>query len=123
MEQYTPAAVAGRGFAFDGTVVEIGPGTSNKPGRGQLDTVAVTFKVNEWWRGGSGSTVTIDMGPPAAPSAHAETGAAYGVGTRLLVSGEARWGGKPLDDPIAWGCGFTRYHDTQTAEAWRNAAR
>lgn len=46
---------------------------------------------------------------------------AYGVGTRLLVSGGPRWGGPPLRDAIAWGCGFTRYYDPQTAADWAAA--
>jgi hypothetical protein len=43
------------------------------------------------------------------------------MGSRLLVSGEPRWGGTPLEDPIAWGCGFTRYYDSGTAKSWKQA--
>ncbi|MGZ4724548.1 MAG: hypothetical protein ACXV5U_08960 [Ilumatobacteraceae bacterium] len=42
-------------------------------------------------------------------------------GTRLLVTGEPRWGGQPLDDPIAWGCGFTQRWSTGAANSWANA--
>jgi hypothetical protein len=123
VEQYSPAAVTGRAFAFDGTVSEIGPGRSDRPGAG-LGLVGVTFVVNEWFEGGSEATVTVDMPAPDAggESSPAETPTnAYDVGTRLLVSGEPRWGGPPLTDAIAWGCGFTRYHDEDTAGAWRSA--
>ena len=48
---------------------------------------------------------------------------AYQIGTRLLVSGTPRWGGAPLADPIAWGCGFTRYYSRATAAEWSTATR
>ncbi len=113
---YSPSAVAERSFAFDGTVVGIADGTTNKPGMGDLETVAVTFEVTEWFRGGSGPTVTVDMGRFGAAA----------VGDRLLVSGEPRWGGAPLEDAIAWGggeCGdFTRDYTESVAAEWRAAA-
>jgi hypothetical protein len=87
-----------------------------------VDTSAVTFAVHEWWRGGPASTVTVDLQlSPGGRTTSEEVSPPYGVGTRLLVSGEDRWGGKPLDDALAWGCGFTRYHDRATATAWREA--
>lgn len=97
VEAYSPTAVAGSSFAFDGTVTAIGPARSNRPGV-ELPLAGVTFRVNEWFRGGSGDT-----------------------GTRLLVSGEPRWGGAALDAAIAWACGFTRYHDPHTAAEWAAA--
>ncbi len=45
----------------------------------------------------------------------------YTVGTRLLVSGEFSQEGTSLQDAIIWGCGFTRYYDPTTADAWRTA--
>ncbi len=124
VESYSPTAVIRRAFAFDGTVTDTGPGTTNRPGRGHLDTTAVTFDVNEWFHGGSGSTVTIDMLRPSrsiSQSIDGEAPPSYEVGTRLLVSGEPRWDGVPLADAIGWGCGFTRYYDEATANAWRTA--
>jgi hypothetical protein len=64
----------------------------------------------------------------AAPAAGAATGAeggapGYRIGTRLLVSGMPRWGGAPLADAIAWGCGFTRYYSPATAAAWATAMK
>lgn len=79
----------------------------------------MTFTVHEWFRGGSGDSVTVDL---AAPGGFAGRGKDYELGTRLLVSGEPRWGGEALERPIAWSCGFTRYHDVETATAWREAA-
>lgn len=111
---YSPASVAKRSFAFDGTVLGIAEGTTNRPGMGDVDLIAVTFDVTEWFRGGSEATVTVDMARRAAA-----------VGDRLLVSGEPRWGGAPLTDAIAWGggeCGdFTQDYDESVAAAWRAA--
>jgi hypothetical protein len=45
----------------------------------------------------------------------------YEEGTRMLISGEPRWGGQPLDDAIAWSCGFTSYYEVNVADEWRAA--
>ncbi|MEN3614776.1 hypothetical protein AAH979_35230 [Plantactinospora sp. ZYX-F-223] len=123
VESYTPEAVAGRAFAFDGVVVNIGPARSNRSGKGHLNLVGVTFAVGEWFAGGTAPTVTVDMGVPMAGTRDVtgEVFHSYAVGSRLLVSGEPRWGGSPLDAAIAWGCGFIRYYDRETAESWRQA--
>ena len=120
-QEYSPAAVASAPFAFDGTVIAIGPARSNRPGV-ELVLSAVTFRVHTWFRGGSGDTVTVDMDTPLGPTTWAEPAVPpYEVGTRLLVSGAPRWGGEPLDAAIAWPCGFTRPYDRQTAAAWAAA--
>lgn len=108
VESYSPGAVAGRAFAFDGTVLSVGPSVSDRGDDADLDLPGVTFDVHEWFVGEGPDRFTVDL-------AGAEPG------TRLLVSGEERWGGGALAQPIAWGCGFTRYHDEQTADAWRAA--
>lgn len=117
VEQYSPGAVTGRAFAFDGTVTDIAPARSSDG----LEVAAVTFSVNEWFAGGSGTSVTVDMTPPDAGRTVTDSTPAYSVGTRLLVSGEPRWGGTPLEEAIGWGCGFTRYYDEATASRWRAA--
>jgi len=111
---YTPSAVAGLGFAFDGTVVKLGKSVSDRGDEGDLDLTGATFEVTEWFHGGTRGKVTVDL--PLG------TDDSVDVGTRLLVSGQPRWGSdEPLDSPIAWGCGFSRYHDKATATAWREA--
>ena len=119
--EYSPRALAGMSFAFDGTVTAIEEGVTDRAGAGPSDYAGVTFAVTEWFRGEGGATVTVDMDAPTDVTAAGETVPSYAVGTRLLVSGEPRWGGAPLDDPIAWGCGFTRYYDASTAADWRRA--
>ena len=123
-EMHRPEAIANRAFAFDGVVVKIGPAQSTRSGMGYLDLVGVTFAVGEWFSAGTEPNVTVDMGPPVAwtHDVTAEVFSSYAIGSRLLVSGESRWGESPLDHAIAWGCGFTRYYDQQTAESWRRSA-
>lgn len=97
-ETYSPSGVAARAFAFDGVVVRVGPSVSDRGDGANLGLPGVTFEVREWFVGGSVDSVTVDMQLPPGD---------FPVGSRLLVSGEARWGGGPLDYPIAWSCGFT----------------
>lgn len=121
VEDYSPGAVAGRAFAFDGTVTAIDAGRTDRTGKGELDFVAATFTVTEWFAGGSDGTAIVDLPPPGELDTLYEVPPAYQIGSRLLVSGEPRWGGAPLADAIAWGCGFTRYYDKSTADSWRAA--
>lgn len=121
VEAYSATTIGNRDFAFDGTVVAVAAGASSAPGQGGLDTAAVTFRVNEWFKGGTDDTVSVDMAAPTN-SVGQDQVPSYEQGTRLLVSGEPRWGGEPLDDPIAWTCGgFTRYYEEAVAEEWRGA--
>lgn len=113
VETYSPAALGDRAFAFDGTVRDIGEG------RDDLGYVPVTFDVRQWFRGGGAAQVTVAMPPPGQVDSAGGDTLTYDVGARLLVSGEPRWGGKPLDDPVAWLCGFTRSYDEATAAQWR----
>lgn len=118
VELYNAKTIGNRAFAFDGTITNVSPGGTNKADKGTLDTVAVTFQVNEWFKGGTSPTVKIDLMSPTNNIAGDDT-PAYEQGTRLLVSGEPRWGGEPLTDAIAWSCGFTRYYEATVADAWR----
>lgn len=116
---YSLTTLAERTFAFAGTVIAIDTG-------GLFGTNRVTFQVQEWFRGGTATEVTLDMVPPIEPGGTATdsrqlTTPSYTVGTRLLVSGASRGGDAQLEDGIVWGCGFTRYYDPTTAAAWRDA--
>ncbi len=122
VESYSPAALNSSDFAFDGVALTIGPSVSDRGDGGDLGLPGVRFEVLEWFSGGSAETVTVDMQTLADGAAASPNGEpAYEVGSRLLVSGASRWGGAPLDAPIAWGCGFSRYYDEQTASTWRDA--
>lgn len=111
---YNAETLADRGFAFEGVIIAVGPeGGSGYP----LQDRIVTFSVTHWYKGGSGNEVSLDMWGPGVGTGSGY-GVAYSIGTRLLVSGEPRWGGAPLDDAVAWPCGFTRYYDEATAAFW-----
>jgi hypothetical protein len=113
----SPAEVAARGMSFDGTVTAIADRPTTADGY-----VPVSFAVNEWFRGGDGTSVTVAMRPPLAPGVIAgEPRPAYRIGTRLLLSGER--GDPAVGGMLAYGCGFTRYYDQQTATAWRDAIK
>jgi hypothetical protein len=122
---YSLQSLQARAFAFDGTVSDLEPARSRRgahPGP-QVD-LYVRFRVREWFRGGGAPYETVAMFAPAATQRgglESPQGSSYGAGSRLLVSGEPRWGGKALKDQVAWGCGFTRYFDHKTAAAWRHA--
>ena len=121
-EAYSPATLADRAFAFDGTIksVELREDPRLPPEDGDTALVPwVTFSVNRWYRGGSGGEVGVWLDfLNATTSAGTIEG---GPGTRLLVAGEPRWGGQPLDDPIAWACGFTQPYTEEAATEWERA--
>lgn len=123
VEPYDLTSLKGRDFAFDGTVSGI---AAIQPPQAETDAragyLAVAFIVHEWFRGGDQATVSVDMLPGSMQGVTSfPAGANFGVGTRLLVSGEPRFGGGPLQAPVAWPCGFTRQFDQVTAVAWRQA--
>jgi hypothetical protein len=105
--------LAMRAWAFDGTIKTLGTVRDARLG----DVPGATFTVNRWYRGGSNPTVTVQFEFPTGES----YGIRSGVGKRLLVSGEARWGGEPLDNPVAWGCGFTREWTETESQNWATA--
>ena len=122
--QYSASALNARVFAFDGTVrsIQAEPSATAAPDRPRLPLDRVTFRVDRWFRGGSGSTTTILMSPPArvAQDSAAETFESYQAGTRLLVSGD-RQSATDGGLLVAWSCGFTRYYDDGTAASWASA--
>jgi len=119
VEEYSPENLVARDFAFDGTVEAVGEADVSGAEGDSDGSVPVTFTVAEWFAGGEGDRVTVDM--PAPGMVSSDGGITYEVGSRLLVSGEPRFGGEPLDDAVAWGCGFTRAYDDATAAEWRAA--
>ena len=115
VKSYNPTTLRERAFAFDGVVERIvAPDIIPPSSPGDPPYDAVTFRVSEWFRGMGDGTVTIALLQPASE----EAPPSYQVGTRLLVTGEPRFGGPPLRDPVGWTCGFTRYYDPQTASLW-----
>lgn len=118
---YSPALVAGKDVALDGTVTDIGEQRFPRlPGETEADGYfAVTLRVHDWYRGGPGETVTLHMGSPYLTTPDGENALTYDIGTRLLVSGMV--GDIEGRGPISEGCGFTRYYDETTAAEWAAA--
>lgn len=79
----------------------------------------VELHVTEWFRGGSGETLSIaGLGDPDAPGRDpsSEWGQPYDVGTRLLISGQYADDGSLL----VWHCGYTRYWSRDDLATWRD---
>lgn len=112
VEEFSLAGLRSRAFAFDGTVVEVMSEMDPQlpdDGSGRRPQPRARFEVSEWFAGGSDATVLVWLQREVS------------VGDRLLVSGEPRWGGAPLDDAIQWECGWTVAYTANDASAWREA--
>lgn len=79
------------------------------------DLLAVTFSIDEWYRGGDSESVVVQMPYPAGEGNSADFLSVYNEGYQLLVSGEIQ-GGRLM----SWSCGFTRYFDSSTANLWQD---
>lgn len=109
VSEYSAETLRKRAFAFDGTVVDVG--TEKDPRAPEEDVVTgrAHFEVHEWFAGGTGEAVTVWMQRPVEE------------GDRLLVAGEPRWGGAPLEEAIAWECGFTAAYSDARSREWSAA--
>lgn len=94
---YNLETLARRQMAFDGTVEAV-------------DGDRISFRVEEWYRGGDGDRVTLTGASTLAGLTSAGPALALERGTRLLVAG---------DGGFAWGCGFTQPYDREVASRWR----
>ena len=115
---FSPATLRDRAFAFDGTVgsmeTRVDPRLPTERSQSQ-ELPWVTFKVNQWFKGGKSSGIEIWVDP------HSPEGVwPLEPGDRLLVAGEYRWG-QPPEDPLAWGCGFTQPYTPEAAAQWADA--
>lgn len=117
-EAYSLETLKQRAFAFDGTVTAIEPPASTTDPE-VLIYGETTFEVHEWLRADGPDRVTIQMDGPVHGPQYSEPD--YAIGSRLLITGEPRWDGAPLDQPVAWYCSFSRTYDAVTADAWRVA--
>ena len=111
---FTSATLAARSWAFDGTLTRTATGHDSHLG----PIPVATFRVKHWFKGGSAATATVEW-DAISTGEGADLGG--GRGSRHLVSGEPRWGGKALSDPVAWGCGFTQRWSLDAAHAWKAA--
>ncbi len=123
VEEYSAETLRDVAFAFDGTILSIESRRDPRlpANEGPEDQIVpwVTFEVNRWYQGGSGDQVGVWI---ETLNTQTSVGTIAGEpGTRLLVGGRPRWGGAPLDDPIAWACGFTQPWSEDAAAEWKAA--
>ena len=105
VEEYTPENLARRSWAFDGTIVEVVPPVDLESPNPDDQVTSVTFRVNNWYTGGSGESVTVKTSNvPGGVTMNGD--ADPSIGARLLASGE---------DEYLWGCGFTMPYTEQDA--------
>jgi hypothetical protein len=110
---FSPETLRDRAFVFDGTVVSLE--SRIDPRLPEEGSPWVTFRVNRWFKGGDTPNVAIWVEPQTPGGV-----SALEPGDRILVAGEYRWG-QPPEDPLAWGCGFTRPHTPEAAADWADA--
>jgi hypothetical protein len=107
---YSRHTLAERTWAFDGVATSTGTGNDSRLGA----VPVTTFRVDHWYKGGSGPEVTVEFSFGDSE----DQSLLGGSGTRFLVAGEPRWGGPALNDPVAWGCGFTQIWTPQVEHEW-----
>jgi hypothetical protein len=101
VEQFSEDTLASRSWAFDGTIERV---VVPEDPESQAPT-EVVFTVNRWYKGGSGSTITVKTysRPGSVDSAD---GPDPSIGARVLASGE---------DVYLWSCGFSVPYTTENA--------
>lgn len=99
VETYSLSTLPHREVAFDGTV-------------GAIDGNKVTFTVNDWYKGGAESSVTLDGNGMVGGAITSAGGPNLNIGERYLVAG---------DGGFVWSCGFTQQYEPSTAQLWQDA--
>ena len=99
VEQYSPATLANRTFAFDGTVTAV-------------DGERVTFSVGTAYRGAADGTITLDAPGMTGTTITSAGGPNLTVGERYLVAG---------DNHFVWACGYTQPYDEAVAAEWASS--
>ena len=131
VEVYSVETLKNRSFAFDGTITAVEPRPDTAMGgygEGEGPTMPwATFKVNRWYKGGSGGEAGVwlrgaQIGGTDAPVTSGRSITAE-VGTRLLVAGEPIGVGDAPEEWIAWLCGFTQPYTPEAAAAWETASK
>jgi hypothetical protein len=97
VEEFSVESLAGRDFAFDGTISHVDPRGDAGGDAGAVPT-EVTFQVHHWYKGGSGDEVVLKTYEQPGVVTSVEGSPALSAGTRLLASG---------DDLFLWSCGFS----------------
>lgn len=105
------ANLAGRSWAFDGTITEVVPPKDPESEKPEDIVTEVTFAVNHWYKGGSGEAVTVlTYNSPGSVASTEDVDPS--IGARILASGE---------DVYLWGCGFSMAYTEENAQLFGQA--
>jgi len=99
VETYDLTTLENRSVAFDGSVTSV-------------DGDEIGFRVNRWYRGGSGEEITLRGASTLGGVTTGGPPLSLDPGERLLVAG---------DGGFAWSCGFTQPFDVAVARQWEQA--
>lgn len=114
VEQYSPETLKNRELALDGVVTKVTSGTAPAQSDEEIftDDSSVTFRVNKWFKGGSGEEVTLKSTIALSPVISSTQGPSIEVGKRYLVSG---------DGGFMWSCGFSTDFSEAAEAQWKMA--
>jgi hypothetical protein len=111
VEGFSVENLAGRGFAFDGTIIDVA--TVGDPGADVgAGLTEVTFRVHHWYKGGSADEAVLKTYEQPGVITSVDGGLELTPGTRLLVSGDADY---------LWPCGFTVPYTEASADLFARA--
>ena len=98
-------------WAFDGTVTDLVPPRDEESENPEDIFARVTFKVNHWYKGDQGDTVTLlaDYAPVGVSSVEEVD---TPVGARILGAGA---------DNHLWSCGFSKVYTPKNARLFEQA--
>lgn len=111
VEQFSAETLASRSWAFDGTITEVVRPIDPHSGAPEDILTSVTFRVDHWYKGGSGDTVTVKTyNTPGSQTSNGDPDPS--IGARILASGE---------DDYIWGCGFSKPFNDENASVFAQA--
>lgn len=114
VEKYSPETLRNREVALDGVITRVASETAPAQSEKEIltDNSAVTFRVNKWFKGGSGGEVTLKSSIPLSPVISSAQAPSIEVGKRYLVSG---------DGGFMWSCGFSTDFSEAAEMQWKMA--
>lgn len=111
VESFSVENLAGRSWAFDGTITNVVPPKDPESEKPEDVVTEVTFAVDRWYKGGTGTTVTVlTYNSPGSVTSIGDIDPS--IGARILASGE---------DVYLWGCGFSMVYTEENAQVFGQA--
>jgi len=111
VEPFSVEALGSRSWAFDGVIVAIELPEDPEGGDPGDMVTSVTFRVEHWYVGGSGDTITLKTyNTPGTVTSVG--GPDPSIGARILASGE---------DEYIWSCGFSKEYAAENTAIFQEA--